>query len=56
MTELADAGAHRINLDGALNWISIGALNRPARAMLDEGRFNWMEETPDASDVRQLLG
>lgn len=54
--ELAAAGAHRISLGGALNWVAIGALNRAARAMLDKGSFNWLSETGDASDVRQFLG
>ncbi len=54
--ELADAGARRISLGGALNWISIAALHRAARAMLEDGALTWLAETADAGPVRKYLG
>ena len=52
----ADAGAHRISLGGALNWVSIGALHRAARAMLDDGSMTWLAEAAEATGVRKYLG
>ena len=56
LTELADAGAHRISLGSALNWVSIGALHRPARTMLDDGSMTWLAEAAEATPVRKYLG
>jgi 2-methylisocitrate lyase-like PEP mutase family enzyme len=44
--ELADAGAQRVSVGGALAWASVGALVEAARRLLDEGDFSLLGSAP----------
>ena len=38
--EIAEAGATRISVGGALTWVAIGAMASAAQAMRDDGDFS----------------
>ena len=40
LREIADAGATRISVGGALAWVAVGAFADAARRILDDGDFS----------------
>lgn len=55
VTELADAGAQRISVGGALNWLTVNPLIKAGREMLEQGTFSWTGEMAAGSEVKRLL-
>lgn len=53
--QLADAGAKRISVGGALSRLALAAFVKAGRAMKDDGSFAWMGEMMAFADVRQML-
>ena len=53
--ELADAGAKRISVGGALAYSALAALVRGGREMLEEGRFSWLGEIASGGDIRKMM-
>ena len=53
--EFAQAGAKRISVGGALNWIAVNPLLRAGKEMLEQGTFNWTAEMAPNSEVRKLM-
>jgi 2-methylisocitrate lyase-like PEP mutase family enzyme len=39
-SEIADAGARRISVGGALTWVAVGAMAAAAEAIRDRGDFS----------------
>ena len=54
VSAIADAGAKRISVGGALTWVAYGAMVKVARRMLDEGRFDY-GDTPGMQGIATLL-
>jgi 2-methylisocitrate lyase-like PEP mutase family enzyme len=54
--QLADAGAKRISVGGALSRLALAAFVKAGRAMKDDGSFAWMGEMMAFADVRKMLG
>ena len=54
--ELAEAGAKRISIGGALNWAAINPILKAAKEMLAQGTFNWTTEMAPGEEVKQLMG
>ena len=48
--ELADAGARRVSVGGALTWVAAAALKEAAAAMLDAGDFSALAAKSPAAD------
>jgi 2-methylisocitrate lyase-like PEP mutase family enzyme len=55
VAELADAGAKRISVGGALARAAITALLRAGAAMLDHGSFGWVTDLMSSNEVASLL-
>jgi len=53
--ELQSHGATRISLGGALNWHAVNPVIRAAREMLENGTFEWANDTASRSEVKELL-
>ena len=53
--EFAEAGAKRISVGGALNWIAVNPLLKAGKEMLEQGTFNWTSEMAQSAEVRNLL-
>ena len=53
--EFAAAGAKRISVGGALNWIAVSPLLKAGKEMLEQGTFNWTSEMAQSAEVRDLL-
>ena len=56
VAELADAGATRISLGGALARAAVTALLRAGAEMRERGSFGWAAELASAGEVARLLG
>jgi 2-methylisocitrate lyase-like PEP mutase family enzyme len=56
VAELADAGAKRISLGGALARASITALLRAGAEIREQGSFGWASDLAPSSEVVRLLG
>lgn len=54
--QLAEAGAKRISVGGALSRLALAAFVKAGRAMKDDGSFAWMGEMMAFADVRKMLG
>ena len=54
--QLAEAGAKRISVGGALSRLALARFVGAARAMHDAGSFAWMREMAGMGELRQLLG
>ncbi len=54
--QLADAGAKRISVGGALSRLALAAFVNAGRAMKDEGSFAWMRDMMAFAEVRKMLG
>ncbi|MDP1750692.1 MAG: isocitrate lyase/phosphoenolpyruvate mutase family protein [Reyranella sp.] len=55
-TQLAEAGAKRISVGGALSRLALAALVGAGRAMKEQGSFAWMREMMAFPEVRRMLG
>ena len=55
VAELAEAGAKRISIGGAMARAVIGTLVRGSRQMLDQGRFDWMADMLPTPDIDELF-
>ena len=55
LQELRAAGATRVSVGGALAWVQFQALYECGRAMLDEGRFDWVSRISAGKEIRRLL-
>lgn len=53
--QLAEAGAKRISVGGALNRLALASFVDAARAMKEQGSFAWMREMMAIGDLRQML-
>lgn len=56
LASLAEAGAKRLSVGGALARASVGALLRAAHEMREQGSFGWTAELPSLGEVKRLLG
>ncbi len=54
VSAIAEAGAKRVSVGGALTWVAYGAMIKVARRMLDEGRFDY-GDTPGMQGIATLL-
>ena len=54
--QLADAGAKRISVGGALSRLALAAFVNAGRAMKDDGSFAWMRDMMALAEVRKMLG
>jgi 2-methylisocitrate lyase-like PEP mutase family enzyme len=54
-SQLADAGAKRISVGGALSRLALAALVGAGRAMAERGSFAWMREMMTTQDIRQMF-
>lgn len=55
LAELADAGARRVSLGGALARAALTALLRAGLEMRERGSFGWAAELAPSSDISRLL-
>lgn len=55
LDELADAGAKRISIGGALNSAAVNPVLKAAKEMLNKGSFNWTSGMADSEEVKQIL-
>jgi 2-methylisocitrate lyase-like PEP mutase family enzyme len=56
LAQLAEAGAKRISIGGALARAAIAALLRAGREMRDQGSFAWTSDLASGGDIKKLLG
>jgi len=56
LASLAEAGAKRLSVGGALARAAVGALLRAGREMHEQGSFGWSAELASLADVKRLLG
>ena len=54
--QLADAGAKRISVGGALCRLALAAFVNAGRAMKDDGSFAWMRDMMAFAETRKMLG
>lgn len=55
VAQLADAGAKRISVGGALSRLALAAVVDAGRAMKEQGSFTWMREMMAFAEVRRML-
>ncbi len=53
--QLADAGAKRISVGGALSRLALAAFLDAARAMRETGSFGWMREMASIGELRRMF-
>jgi 2-methylisocitrate lyase-like PEP mutase family enzyme len=56
VAQLADAGAKRISVGGALWRAAVAALLRAGAEMLERGSFGWTSDLASGAEVNRLLG
>ncbi|MEZ5738341.1 MAG: isocitrate lyase/phosphoenolpyruvate mutase family protein [Burkholderiaceae bacterium] len=56
VAQLAAAGAQRISVGGALNWLAVAPVITAGRQMLEAGRFDWTADIAPPGDVKKLIG
>ena len=56
LAQLAEAGAKRISIGGALARAAMAALLRAGREMRDQGSFGWTSDLAPGADIKKLLG
>jgi 2-methylisocitrate lyase-like PEP mutase family enzyme len=56
VAQLAEAGAKRISVGGALSRLALAAFAGAGRAMMDQGSFTWMRDMMAFAEVRRMLG
>jgi 2-methylisocitrate lyase-like PEP mutase family enzyme len=54
--ELAEAGAKRISVGGALSRLALAAFVNGARAMKEQGSFAWMRDMMSVAEARRMFG
>lgn len=54
VAEFAAAGAKRISIGGALNWLAVDPVIKAGKEMLQDGTFNWLARCTSASDVAEI--
>jgi 2-methylisocitrate lyase-like PEP mutase family enzyme len=54
--QLAEAGAKRISVGGALSRLALARFVEAGRAMKDMGSFAWMRDMMPITDTRRMLG
>ena len=54
--QLAEAGAKRISVGGALSRLALAAFVKGGRAMKEQGSFAWMRDMMGFAEVRQMFG
>lgn len=55
LAQLAQAGAKRISIGGALARAAIAALLRAGTEMRDQGSFGWTSEQAAGAEIKQQL-
>jgi len=55
LTELADAGARRVSVGGALALLAMGPVLEAGREMLEHGTFGWMAQLRQAAEAAKFL-
>ena len=55
-TDLAEAGARRISVGGALSRLALAAFVQAGRAMKEQGSFAWMRDMASIADLGKLYG
>lgn len=53
--ELAEAGATRISIGGALARLMVGVLMKAADEMRDKGTFSWLSDVASNADIKRVL-
>ena len=56
LPQLADAGAKRVSVGGALSRLALATFVKAARAMQEQGSFAWMRDMMGMAEVREMLG
>jgi len=56
VNELAEAGAKRVSIGGALNWAAVNPILKAGKEMLEKGTFNWTAEMAPNGEVKKLFG
>lgn len=56
VAELAEAGAKRISIGGALARAMIGTVIRAGEEMRNEGTFGWLDGMASGADMKRLMG
>jgi 2-methylisocitrate lyase-like PEP mutase family enzyme len=56
LAQLAQAGAKRISIGGALARAAMAAVLRAGREMRDQGSFGWTSDLASGADIKKLLG
>ena len=54
--QLAEAGAKRISVGGALSRLAMASFVRAGQAMKEKGSFSWMGEILPVADMRRMFG
>ena len=55
VAELAEVGAKRISVGGALAGLAMAAVANASRMLRDEGKFGWLEGLAPAGEIDGLL-
>ncbi len=55
VAKLAEAGARRVSIGGAMAMAAYAALIEGAREMKEEGTFHWMKKISSANAIEPLL-
>ncbi|MDZ7670380.1 MAG: isocitrate lyase/phosphoenolpyruvate mutase family protein [Gammaproteobacteria bacterium] len=55
LAELADAGARRVSVGGALALLAMGPVLEAGREMLEHGTFGWMSQLRQAAEAAKFL-
>ncbi|MDD9946735.1 MAG: isocitrate lyase/phosphoenolpyruvate mutase family protein [Myxococcales bacterium] len=55
VAELADAGARRISIGGALCYAAMSPILKAGKEMLNDGSFSWIETIVSPSELRDVL-
>ena len=53
--EFGAAGAKRISVGGALNWLAVNPVISAGKEMLERGSFSWTSEMASNAEVRRLI-
>jgi 2-methylisocitrate lyase-like PEP mutase family enzyme len=54
-SQLAEAGAKRISVGGALSRLALATFVGAGRAMTEQGSFAWMREMMTTQEIRQMF-
>ncbi len=56
LAELAEAGAKRISVGGALSRLALAAFLRGARELKEQGGFTWLRDTVPSKELKAVFG